>query len=160
MPLDHVHFMDLCLQLAREAGARGNRPLGSVLVDARGEVLAQGENRVYTEFDPTAHGETVVVREACRRLKTLDLSGCTLYSALEPCPMCCYAILEARVSTVVLGGRNAGIGRTDLGGYTVESFLAMTGRSLELITGVRQRECEQLRLDWIAERTKRGLPPR
>jgi len=60
---------------------------------------------VYSEFDPTAHGEIVVIRKAARRLKSIDLSGCTLYTAMEPCPMCCWAILEAKASTLVLGER-------------------------------------------------------
>ena len=74
---------------------------GSVVVDAQGKVLAQGANRVNTDSDPTAHAEMVVIREACARLKTVDLSGCTLYTSMEPCPMCCWAILEAKVSRVV-----------------------------------------------------------
>ena len=74
--------------------------------------------------------------------------------------MCCWAILEANVSRLVLGGRHAGIGRKDIGGYSVETLLKLTGRSLELVTGVRQQECQDLRLAWIAERAKRGLGPR
>lgn len=160
MPLDHQHYMDLALGLSREAGQRGDRPLGALLVSEQGEVLAQGGNEVYTESDPTAHGEIVVIRRATRRLKTLDLSGCTLYTAMEPCPMCCWAILEAKVSRLVIGGRHAGIGRTDLGRYAVETMLEFTGRSLEVVTGVRTDECEAMRKAWIAERASRGLGPR
>lgn len=160
MPYDHQHYMDLALGLSREAGQRGDRPLGALLVSAQGEVLAEGGNEVYTESDPTAHGEIVVIRRATRRLNTLDLSGCTLYTAMEPCPMCCWAILEAKVSRLVIGGRHAGIGRTDLGRYSVETMLEFTGRSLEVVTGVRTDECQSMRLAWIAERASRGLGPR
>lgn len=160
MALDHVHYMDLAIGLSRDASLRGDRPLGSLLVSAEGEVIAQGGNEVYTAFDPTAHGEIVVIRSATRRLRTLDLSGCTLYTAMEPCPMCCWAILEAKVSRLVIGGRHAGIGRTDLGRYAVETMLEFTGRQLEIVTGVRTAECESMRLAWIAERATRGLGPR
>ena len=160
MPLDHEHFMRIALDLSRQAAAQGNRPLGSLIVDARGEILAQGGNRVYSDFDPTAHGEMVVIRETSRMLKTVDLSGCTLYTALEPCPMCCWAILEAKVSQLVLGGRHAGIGRKDLGRYSVEVMLELTGRSIALVTGVLTKECEEMRLAWIAERAAKGFGPR
>jgi tRNA(Arg) A34 adenosine deaminase TadA len=160
MTLDHEHFMGVALALARESAAQGNRPTGSVIVDAKGKVLAQGANRVNTDHDPTAHAEMVVIREACGELKTVDLSGCTLYTSMEPCPMCCWAILEANISRVVLGGRHAGIGRKDIGGYSVETLLKLTGRSYDLVTGIRTRECEEFRLAWIAERAARGFGPR
>ena len=160
MSLDHDHYMGICLDLSRQAAAQGNRPLGSLIVDRNGEIVAQGGNQVYSDVDPTAHGEMVVIRKASAKLNTVDLSGCTLYTAMEPCPMCCWAIVEANVSRLVLGGRHAGIGRKDIGGYSVETLLKLTGRSLELVTGVRQQECQDLRLAWIAERAKRGLGPR
>jgi tRNA(adenine34) deaminase len=160
MRLDHDHFMNIALELSRETAARGNRPLGSLLVSADGTIVTRGENRVYTEVDPTAHGEMVVIRDGCKKLKTLDLSGCTLYTSLEPCPMCCWAIFESKVSRLVLGARHAAIGRTDLGTYSVERFMELTGRSVELVTGVLSRECEEMRLAWVAERAKRGLGPR
>jgi tRNA(adenine34) deaminase len=158
--LDHEGYMAKALELARQSAAQGNRPTGSLIVDAEGKVLAQGGNRVNSDHDPTAHAEMVVIRETCGKLKAVDLSGCTLYTSMEPCPMCCWAILESRVSRVVLGGRHAGIGRKDIGGYSVETLFKLTGRSFELVTGVKARECEEFRLAWIAERAARGLGPR
>ncbi|MBC7780754.1 MAG: nucleoside deaminase [Proteobacteria bacterium] len=160
MALDHLHFMGIALELSHEAQRQGNRPLGALIVAADGEILAQGGNEVYSEFDPTAHGEIVVIRRAARRRQSVDLSGCTLYTAMEPCPMCCWAILEANVSHLVLGGRHAGIGRRDLGDYSVEAMLKFTGRQIDLVTGVRTDECESMRLAWIAARAARGLGPR
>jgi tRNA(adenine34) deaminase len=160
MSLDHDRYMGIALELSRQAAAQGNRPLGSLIVDRNGEIVAQGGNQVYSDVDPTAHGEMVVIRKASAKLNTVDLSGCTLYTAMEPCPMCCWAIVEANVSRLVLGGRHAGIGRKDIAGYAVEVLLKLTGREIELVTGVRQRECEEMRLAWIAERAKRGVGPR
>jgi tRNA(adenine34) deaminase len=88
-------------------------------------------------------------------LKTLDLAGCTLYSSLEPCPMCCWAIIDSKVTRLVLGGRHAALGRRNLGQYSVETFLGFMGRSLELVTGVRARESEDMRRAWDAERAAR-----
>jgi tRNA(adenine34) deaminase len=158
--LDHDHYMGLALELARRAAAEGNRPLGSLLVDASGAIVAQGTNRVYTDFDPTAHGEMMVIREATRKLETLDLSGLTLYTTLEPCPMCCWAILEANVGSLVIGARHAAIGRKDIGTYSVETLFALTGRAVPVVTGVKARECVDIRLAWVAERAARGLGPR
>ena len=152
--LDHDHFMGLCLELARKAADEGNRPVGSLIVDASGAILAQGGNRIYTEFDPTAHGETIVIREATKKLKTVELPGCTLYSSLEPCPMCCWAILDAKLARLVLGGRHAALGRADVGRYSVETLMELTGRTIEFVTGVRARECEDMRRAWNAARQK------
>ena len=96
MALNHEHFMDICLELALKAGAEGNRPLGSLIVDDAGTILSQGTNRVYTDSDPTAHGEMVVIRDLSAKRRTQDLSGLTLYTSMEPCPMCCWAILETK----------------------------------------------------------------
>lgn len=74
--------------------------------------------------------------------------------------MCCWAIVEAKVGALVLGGRHTGIKRTDIGTYSVEALLALTGRTLHLVTGVRAEECEAIRLDWMADRAARGLSPR
>jgi len=147
MPRDHHHYMQLALERARVAGEKGNRPVASIIV-LNGNILGAGENTMFTDFDPSAHAEIAAIREACGRLKTIDLSGSTLYSTLEPCPMCFWAMQEARIATLVLGGRYAGIGRTDMGRYTVESFMDFTGRSFEVVTGVLQRECEEVRLNW------------
>lgn len=155
MTLDHDHFMGIALDLARQAAAEGNRPVGSLIVDPQGEILSQGANRIYSEFDPTAHGETIAIRAACKALQTLDLSGCTLYSSLEPCPMCCWAIVDSKVSRLVLGGRHAALGRKDLGRYSVETFLEFMGRSLELVTGIRAAESEEMRRAWTATQISR-----
>jgi tRNA(adenine34) deaminase len=160
MTLDHEHFMSLALDLARAAAAEGNRPLGSLLVDGDGKVVSQGTNRVYTDSDPTAHGEMMVIRDATRRRGTLDLSELTLYTTLEPCPMCCWAILESNVGCLVLGARHAAIGRTDVGTYSVETFFTLTGRSVPVVTGVKAQDCVDIRLAWIAARAAQGLGPR
>ena len=144
---DHEHYMRHALERARAAGEKGNRPVAAIIV-REGRVLGEGENTAFTDFDPSAHAEVAAIRKACAALETLDLSGSTLYSTLEPCPMCFWAMQEARIGTLVLGGRYAGLGRTDLGRYTVESFMEFTGRKLEVVTGVLQHEGEQVRLEW------------
>ena len=144
----HVEYMKRALEQARETGERGNRPVASIIVRDRA-IIGEGRNTILSDFDPSAHAEIAAIRQACGKLKTVDLSGSTLYSTLEPCPMCFWAMQEAKVGRLVLGGRYAGIGRTDMGRYTVESFLEFTGRSLEVVTGVLASECEAVRLEWM-----------
>jgi tRNA(adenine34) deaminase len=147
MTQQHLDYMKQALERAREAGRRGNRPVASIIV-RDGTIIGEGVNTMYTDHDPSAHAEIAAIREACGRLKTLDLSGSTLYSTLEPCPMCFWAMQEAKIGRLVLGGRYTGIGRTDMGRYSVESFLEFTGRKLEVVTGILSAECEAARNDW------------
>lgn len=155
MTSDHDYFMDRAMALATQAMNEGNRPAGSVIV-RDGKTIGEGRNLVNTEFDPTAHGEIVAIRSTTARLKTVDLAGCTLYTSMEPCPMCCWAIIDAKISRLVLGCRHAALKRKDIGTYSVEALVAMTGRPLEIVTGVRARECEALRKSWKGWRAFQG----
>ncbi len=147
MQTDHNVFMDRAIALAQQAMDEGNRPAGCVIVKD-GRIVGEGRNVVYTAFDPSAHGEMVAIRNVAASLKTVELTGCTLYTTMEPCPMCCWTIIDCGISTLVLGGRHASMKRKGLGGYSVEAMLKMTERSLNLVTGVRQQECEDMRRNW------------
>jgi tRNA(Arg) A34 adenosine deaminase TadA len=146
---DDHHFMGLALAESHTAGAAGNMPVGAVIV-RDGTAIGSGHNTVVSERDPTNHAEVAAIRDACRRLGTADLSGATLYTAMEPCPMCFWAIHVAGIRRVVLGGRHANVHRPDLGRYSVETMMAMTGQHLELVTEIRRRECEALWRQWEA----------
>lgn len=151
MSHDHADYMRLAMEQAGEAARRGNRPVASIIVrDDR--IIGVGQNTMFTDHDPSGHAEVAAIRQACSRFETVDLSGSTLYSTLEPCPMCFWCMQEAKIGRLVLGGRYAGIGRTDIGRYTIESIQEFTGRKLEVITGVLQQECEALRIEWMKAR--------
>ncbi|MEE2971728.1 MAG: nucleoside deaminase [Planctomycetota bacterium] len=95
------HFMQRAIALAREVSLeRGEAgPFGCVIVK-EGEIVAEGVNRVLIDHDPTAHGEMVALRAACRALGTHHLGGCTVYTSSEPCPMCYAACWWARVDAI------------------------------------------------------------
>lgn len=101
---EHHVYMRRCIDLAARALAAGDAPVGALVVQ-NGEVIAEGIEVVKARGDVTAHAEIEAVRRACARLGTLDLDGCTLYTSVEPCPMCAYAIRLARISRVVSGAR-------------------------------------------------------
>ncbi|GEL19170.1 nucleoside deaminase [Pseudonocardia asaccharolytica] len=87
------------VELARRNVAEGGGPFGALVV-ADGAVLGRGVNRVTRDADPTAHAEVVAIRAACRAIGDFRLSGATLYSSCEPCPLCLSAVLWARLDRV------------------------------------------------------------
>jgi tRNA(Arg) A34 adenosine deaminase TadA len=107
--------MDLALAEAEAAAARGEVPVGAVLVDPGGEILAADGNRVLEGPDPTAHAEILVLRRAAARLGTPRLAGCDLYATLEPCPMCAQAASLARVRRLYYGAADPKGGGVDHG---------------------------------------------
>lgn len=136
-------WMRRALEEARAAGAAGNVAVGSVIV-RDGVVIGEGHNAVRSTGDLTAHAEVGAIRDACARLATVELTGATLYTTMEPCPMCLWALAIAGVERLVLGARHAAFDRPELGTYTVERMLAMTAVPVEVATGILTAECEAL----------------
>ncbi len=95
--------METALSEARAAAERGEVPVGAVLVDPSGQVVAQAGNRTRELHDPTAHAEVLVIREACAKASSERLPGHALYVTLEPCAMCATAISAARIARVYYG---------------------------------------------------------
>lgn len=106
MNKDQEGFMNLALSLARSAAEAGDVPVGAVIVKD-GVVVASARNEREVGKDATAHAELIAIRRACEKLGTWRLSGCDLYVTLEPCPMCAGAIVNARVSRVFYGAKDA-----------------------------------------------------
>ncbi|WP_417278002.1 nucleoside deaminase [Celeribacter sp.] len=96
-------YMDEALKEARLAQARGEVPVGAVVVSPEGEIVAWGGNRTREDNDPTAHAEIVALRAACAALGQERLPGFDLYVTLEPCPMCAAAISNARIRRLYYG---------------------------------------------------------
>jgi len=92
-------YMREAIRLASESVERGGGPFGAVIAKD-GKIIARASNSVTLENDPTAHAEVACIREACRALGTIDLSGCEIYSSCEPCPMCLGAIYWAHIDRI------------------------------------------------------------
>lgn len=149
-PAVHEAHMRRCLELARASLEAGEVPVGSLV--ARGtEILGEGIESVKALLDPSAHAEVQALRAACRKLGSLDLSGCTVYSSVEPCVLCAYALRRARVSRVVYGapaGQAGGItSRYDL---LADTELVGWAGVPEVVGGVLEEECRGL----LAERSR------
>ena len=142
---DHEHYMRIALEEAERGATEGNVAVGSILV-APERVVARGRNLVTSTSDPTAHAETVALRQAGEQLGHTDFSNLTLYTTFEPCPMCCGAILASGVHTLVMGVRHD-LTQSNWGAYTVETLLELTNKESQLtvITGILTRECADVR---------------
>ncbi len=141
--------MGRALAAARAAGAAGEIPIGAVVLDGAGAVLAVGENRTRRDTDPSAHAEVVALRAAARARGDWRLDGCTLVVTLEPCPMCYGAALTAHLERIVWGAPNARDGAI---GSVVDLGAAPTKRHPSLRGGVRAGECARLVEDFFAAR--------
>ncbi len=96
------NYMRRCIELGRAASTEGESPVGS-LVLRDGRVIAEASEATMRDFDVTAHAEILAIRGATRAARSADLSGCTLYTNVEPCVLCSYAIRKSRIDRVVIG---------------------------------------------------------
>lgn len=142
--------MELALEEARAAAAAGEVPVGAVLVDEQGQVLARAHNLVERLHDPTAHAELLAIRDAAQRLGTKRLQGATLYVTLEPCAMCAQAIAFARLRRVVFGAYDPKGGGVDHGARIFEQ--PTTHHRPEVVGGVRESDCAALLTDFFRQR--------
>ena len=92
-------FMKRAIELSVESINKGGGPFGCIIVKDD-KIIAEGSNKVTLNNDPTAHGEIVAMRDACKKLNNFNLNGCELYSSCEPCPMCLSAIYWARITKI------------------------------------------------------------
>ena len=147
--------MGLALEEARAAARRdpADVPIGAVVVDPDGAVIATAGNRREAEEDPTAHAEVLALREAARVRGRWNLTGCTLVVTLEPCTMCAGAIVLSRIARVVVGAPDPKAGAAG-SLYDLLREPRLNHRS-ELVTGVREQECGDLLREFFRERRSR-----
>ena len=141
--------MRMALDLAREADAAGEVPVGAVIVLA-GEVIGRGRNAPIERSDPTAHAEILALREAGAAAGNYRLEGAALYTTLEPCVMCAGALVAARIAKLVFGARDL-----RFGGVRSKFRLAdaeVLNHRLAIDEGVLGAECAELMLRFFAQR--------
>ena len=146
MAEDHHRFMRTAIEEAAKAGEGGNRAVGAVIVRG-GEVVARGGNCRESAVDPLGHAETSALRNMVAATGSLDFSGCTLYTTLEPCPMCCGAIAINNVPAIVVGVMHTS-GERRWGDYTVHKVLELVGQGNSVETGVLADECNAMLHEW------------
>ena len=134
---DHQHWMRVALDLAKHAEAKGEVPVGAVVV-VDNEVIGQGWNNPIGKHDPSAHAEIEAIRQACQQQQNYRLQGASLYVTLEPCAMCAGAIIHSRIETVIFAAHEPRAGAAE------SAFSLLQHPSLnhkcEVISGVLAQE--------------------
>lgn len=143
-------YMQQAIALATAAGQAGEVPVGALVVDGQGRVIATGENRRQRNHDPTAHAEVMALRQAGQVLGNWHLQDCALFVTLEPCPMCAGAIVAARLGLLVYGADDPKTG-------AVRSVINIpdseaSNHRLTVIAGIGVETARQQLQDWFRQR--------
>ena len=138
-------FMELAKKKA-EIGVSKNEggPFGAVIVDENNNIIATGNNKVFLQNDPTAHAEIVSIRAACKKLNTYDLTGMTIYTSCEPCPMCLSAIIWSNISTVYFACTKNDAANIGFRDDAIYEYLKGSNKSLLNLTQIDRLECLEL----------------
>ena len=138
--------MDKFMKIAKENAENGiankeGGPFGAVIVDKSGNIIANGNNKVLKNNDPTAHAEIVAIREACRKLNTYDLSEYILYTSCEPCPMCLSAIIWANIKEVYYACTKEDAGSIGFRDDIIYDYLKEKNKNLISMKKLDREEC-------------------
>ncbi|MBS3808716.1 MAG: tRNA adenosine(34) deaminase TadA [Desulfobacterales bacterium] len=149
----HNRLMDAALEQAQKARDAGEVPIGAVVADETGKLMASAFNQTIQMADPTAHAEILAIRKAADRIQNYRLLNMSLYVTIEPCIMCMGAVIHARLTRVVFGTRDPKWG----GAGSLYNFAAdrRLNHEPEIISGVRENECRTIIVDFFtAKRLK------
>ncbi len=149
-PRGRPGHMDLALAEAHKAAERGEVPVGAVIVDGNGKIVAQAGNRTRELNDPSAHAEMLAVRAACAALGSERLTGCDLYVTLEPCPMCAGVISNARIRRLYYGAADAKSGGVGHGARVFSH--ATCHHAPEVYSGLGEEAASALLTSFFSER--------
>ena len=143
--------MQKAIEKTREGIRSGQSPFGACIVkDDR--IVACTHNTVWKDTDSTAHAEINCIQAACKKLRTIDLSGCTIYSTTEPCPMCFSAIHWAKIDTIVYGASIADAKKAGFNELSISNTeLKKLGKSkVKILKDVEKEACRALFSEWLA----------
>lgn len=144
---DYVYYMKKALSLAEKAGKTGEVPVGAVIVNNEtGEIVGEGFNRRECDMNPLAHAEISAIQQASQKLKRWRLTGCSIYVTLEPCPMCCGAIINSRIDHVYFGAYDKKAGSV----VSLQQMFSMPyNHKPEFTGGILQDECSGILSDFF-----------
>lgn len=150
---DRERWMRAALLEAEKAAEEGEVPVGAVVVDSSGKILARAHNRPVLGNDPTAHAEILALRKAARKISNYRLTGCRLVVTLEPCPMCAGAAVAARISEIIFGAADPRTGAVH-SLFRIASDERLNHRAL-VIPGVLGKESAALLTAFFRPRRKK-----
>jgi len=143
-------FMDEAIKEAKKALLKNEVPVGAVIVDGVGNIIARSHNGNITRKDSTAHAEILAIREACEKTDSHRLDNCTLYVTLEPCSMCAGAISLARIRRVYFGASDLKFGAVEHGPKIFNS--SSCHHRPEVYSGIKEEECQKLLKDFFVQK--------
>ena len=138
--------MDILMKKANENAINGIKnkeggPFGAVIVDKEGNIIANGNNKVIKNNDPTAHAEINAIREACKKLNTYDLKDYILYTSCEPCPMCLSAAIWANIKTIYYGCTKEDANSIGFRDDIIYDYLKGENKDLVKLKNIDREEC-------------------
>jgi len=148
----HEYYMQVALDEAKKAAMLGEVPVGAVIIDEVGEIIASAGNAREHSNDPSAHAEILAMRIAGQKRGSWNLNGCSLYVTLEPCCMCAGAIVNARISKLIFGAMDVRFGGTvTLYNIPVDSRL---NHRAEVMSGIKEAECKEVLREFFKNKRK------
>lgn len=152
-----AQWMQQAINAARRGIANGQTPFGAVIVRGE-EVIAEAHNVVWQETDITAHAEMHAIRLACRRMNSVRLCGCRIYTTCEPCPMCLAACHWAGLEKLYYGATIGDAKSASFNELTISSTrMKELGQSkIEIVSGIETKECRNLFAEWSASPRRRA----
>lgn len=148
---EHEKWMYQALELARQAAAIDETPVGALVV-RNGEIIGRGYNLRETKQDVTLHAELIAIRQACILLNSWRLDGCLLYVTLEPCIMCAGAIVQARLAQVIYGASDPKAGAA---GSIADIFQIQQNHTVKVISGVLASESSSVMKQFFQDLRRR-----
>ena len=149
-----IELMREALSLAARAAEIGEIPVGALVVNAKGEIIASAYNLRENKKSATAHAEILAIEQACETLGGWRLQGCTLYVTLEPCPMCAGALVNSRIDRVVFGAYDMQAGCC---GSVVNFNAYPFNHAFEIEGGVMERECREILTEFFNKKRKERI---
>ena len=146
-------YMDDALEEAAKAFKRGEVPVGAVIVETSGNIIARAGNETRERMDPSAHAEVIAIRKACNTLKTERLLNCDMYVTLEPCAMCAALIAHARIRRVYFAASDPKSGGVQQGARVFEH--KQTHHVPEIYSGIGEEKAVKLLRDFFAEKREK-----
>jgi len=144
-------YMEIALKEAKKALKHNDVPIGAVIVE-NGKIISRGHNKKERKHSATKHAEIIAIEKACKRKKSWYLNECTLYVTIEPCMMCCGAIIQSRINKIVYGSENEKFGYIT----SIDSSFSSkkNNHSVKIESGILRDECRKLIKDFFKEKRK------
>ena len=150
----HEQWMAKAREAAQQAAEKGDIPVGAVIIDDRGKIIAIAGNAKEQKCDPTAHAEILAIQQASKVKQNWHLKDCTLYVTLEPCPMCAGAIVHSRIKLLIYGADDPKTGAIQ----TVLNipYSAASNHRLAVLAGIGESECRQQLQSWFKNKRSKN----